>query len=123
MGSYAYDDKFKKRLRQVVACVEVDAKTQQEMADEIGLSTTSIRVYLQYARDNRLIYISGYKPSSNGSKPIFLYRAGSQDDVPYERKVYVPKTKEKFVEYVVPQVARCDEAAAWMRNPIPKEDE
>jgi hypothetical protein len=121
MSNYSYDIRFKKKLNAMLETIKLYPKSQDEIAIEMGLSKTAVRLYIKYAREHNLMFIAGYRPSSNGSKPIFLYQAGSDDDLPYQRKTYTPK--KAFIEYVVPRVAKPDEAAAWMFNPIPKEEE
>lgn len=110
-----YGIRFKRQAENIIASIKNEGKCASQIAIECDITLAKLRNYITYLRKQRLIHISGYKKLTTASRPVVLYKFGCQEDVELVRKREVI-TKPK--PYKHSKWPRCDEAAAWMLNPI-----
>jgi hypothetical protein len=110
-----YGPKFKRQAADIMAVIKNEGKCASQIAIECEITNAKLRNYISYLRHQRLIYICGYKKLSTAARPVVLYKSGCQEDVEIVRK---RETITKPKPYKHSKWPRCDEAAAWMLNPI-----
>lgn len=113
---------FKNKIQEVLSVIVNEGKTSAQICIECDMKMSSLRNYLKYLKEKRLIYICGYHKYKHINKPMALYKFGCQEDFePYSERPYKSRKKSEPMT-VVPLIPRCDIAAQWMLNPINHED-
>lgn len=100
------------------------AMKTKEIAQFLNITDGTAWEYVSEMRYKGLLYVAFYERTQGG--PVAKYMSGDLDDAEYPEIVdirvlrtrkYRATKKDKKILYVKPK-ARCDIAAAWMRNPI-----
>lgn len=86
-----------------------------DLVELTGIPRSTVVVIVKEMHDKKMIHICGWERSKQGSF-LKIYEWGHGEDVKQPIKTFKPKKPDVFVDDR--PWPRCDEAAAWMRNPI-----
>lgn len=114
-----HSNKFKRLASDILISIADEPKTFPEISLDCCIAQSKLRNYIGYLRKNRMIYIARWIKLETSQRPVAMYKAGNQDDEILVTRAYKKKGAEK--PYKHSKWPRCDEAAAWMLNPIIKD--